>query len=146
MPYNTFADCHNYMLTFILCSRIQLRSRMPNKGYLPLGPRLDSWLSYQRIASSDPNPNFEPMPPSKRKYAFNAIFSQSTDRGRAQLARIINNQRSSHGNLTIFTTMAKQWVADVNSARSKQLDTDHYVTVLLDSVFTLSPAGHNPEW
>ena len=114
---------------------------IPNKAYLPLGPRLDSWTSSQKIQSS---PQFFFQPPSKRQFAFNAIFSQNTDMGRQVLARIIEEQ---HGksNLTIFKTMAEIWTQKVNSPHTQQLHTDSYMEVLLDSVFTLAPAGHNPE-
>eukprot|EP00579_Thalassiosira_antarctica_P026920 CAMPEP_0202015826 /NCGR_PEP_ID=MMETSP0905-20130828/32996_1 /ASSEMBLY_ACC=CAM_ASM_000554 /TAXON_ID=420261 /ORGANISM="Thalassiosira antarctica, Strain CCMP982" /LENGTH=37 /DNA_ID= /DNA_START= /DNA_END= /DNA_ORIENTATION= len=37
--------------------------------------------------------------------------------------------------------MAKQWTSRVNSPNSEQLHTDSYIKVLLDSVFTLAPAG-----
>jgi len=114
---------------------------IPNKAYLPLGPRLDSWTSSHKIQSS---PQFFFQPPSKRQFAFNAIFSQNTDMGRQVLARIIEEQ---HGksNLTIFKTMAEIWTQKVNSPHTQQLHTDSYMEVLLDSVFTLAPAGHNPE-
>ena len=41
--------------------------------------------------------------------------------------------------------MAKKWHSKVNSPKTEQLDTDSYVKVLFNSVFTLSPAGQNPE-
>ena len=85
------------------------------------------------------------MPPSKRRYAFNAIFSRSTNRRREHLANVIESQ---HGmsNLPIFTTMAKQWSTFyADDQQTEQLNTDDYVKVLLDSVFTLAPAGGSPE-
>ena len=48
-------------------------------------------------------------------------------------------------NMPCFTTMAKVWSSKVNSPLTQQLDTDSYIEVLLDSAFTLVPAGHNPE-
>ena len=41
--------------------------------------------------------------------------------------------------------MAKEWSDDANSPLTEQLDTNEYMRVVLDSVFTLSPTGHNPE-
>ena len=41
--------------------------------------------------------------------------------------------------------MAKEWSDDANSPLTEQLDTNEYMCVVLDSVFTLSPTGHNPE-
>lgn len=114
---------------------------IPNKGYLPLGPRLDSWTSFQKVKSS---PQFFFHPSSKRQFAFNAIFSQSTNEGRQHLAKMVEEQRDDN-NMPIFTTMAKEWTSRVNSPKSEQLHTDLYIEVLLDSVFTLAPAGHNPE-
>lgn len=114
---------------------------LSNKAYLPLGPRLDSWTSFQKIQSS---PHFFMKPPSKRQFVFNAIFSQSTDVGRQELAKIIEEQ---HGksDLSFFTIMAKRWKPAVNDPRTEQLNTDSYMEVLSDSFFTLAPAGHNPE-
>jgi len=75
--------------------------------------------------------------------AFNAIFSQSTNIERQKLASTIEA-----GNYTlkfpIFSSMAKEWSDDANSPHTEQLNTDEYMHVVLDSVFTLSPAGHNP--
>ncbi|KAL7539709.1 hypothetical protein ACHAXR_009520 [Thalassiosira sp. AJA248-18] len=112
-----------------------------NMGYLPLGPRFHAWKSFQKIRSS---PGFFVKQVSERKHAFNAIFSQSTNEGRYKLAKIIEDQRDK-STLPIFTTMAKKWTSKVNNPRTEQLDTDHYMEAVLDSVFTLSPAGHNPE-
>ncbi|KAL7532334.1 hypothetical protein ACHAXR_004566, partial [Thalassiosira sp. AJA248-18] len=116
-------------------------ANIPNTGYLPLGPRLDAWTSFQKIQSS---PDFFVKQASKRKYAFNAIFSQSTNKRRRQLAGIIEEQQNNTA-LPIFTTMAKKWHRYVNNPQNEQLDTDSYMKAVLDSIFTLSPAGHNPE-
>ncbi|KAL7542073.1 hypothetical protein ACHAXR_011503 [Thalassiosira sp. AJA248-18] len=116
-------------------------ANIPDAGYLPLGPRLDAWKSFHKIQSS---PGFFIKHASKRRYAFNAIFSQSTNKSRKQLAQIIENQRN-NSTLPIFTNMAKEWNRDANNPRSEQLGTDSYTKIVLDSIFTLSPAGHNPE-
>ncbi|KAL9179464.1 hypothetical protein ACHAXT_008754 [Thalassiosira profunda] len=116
-------------------------SDRPELGYLPLGPRYDSWQSFQKLRE---HPNFIIPPASKRRHAFNAIFSQSTNLERQRLAEDIET-RGRTAKLPIYTAMAKQWSGQANDARSAQLSTDEYVAVVLDSIFTLSPAGHSPE-
>lgn len=111
------------------------------KGYLPLGPRIDSWKSFQKIQES---PLFFMTPASERKYAFNAIFSESTSSSRAELAQIID-ERQDKSELSIFKSIAKEWNSRPNDPATDQLPTADYMEVLLDSVFTLAPAGHNPE-
>lgn len=113
----------------------------PGKGYLPLGPRADSWASFQKLQG---NPKFRIKQASKRKYAFNAIFSRSTNGARSKLAGIIDQNRD-ESSLKIYTVMAEKWASDVNNPLTAQLDTNSYIRVALDSIFTLSPAGHNPE-
>jgi len=115
-------------------------ARMPRAGYLPLGPRRDAWQSLQTIQAT---PDFAPKAASERRYAFNAVFSQSTNKGRGKLAEIITNHADDP--LPTFTSMAKTWTKNVNDRHSKQLDTYHYMKAALDSVFTLAPAGHNAE-
>lgn len=110
-------------------------------GYLPLGPREDAWESLRQMRGA---PGFAPKAASERGYAFNAIFSQSTNAGRGTLAKIIASQGPVDP-LSTFTTMAKEWTAHVDDPRSTQLDTGRYMAVMLDSAFTLAPAGHNPE-
>ena len=66
-------------------------SDLDQKGYLPLGPRLDSWRSLQKIQQS--NPDVTLIPSSKRLYAMNSIFSQSTNIGRKALASIITRNK-----------------------------------------------------
>jgi len=113
------------------------------KGYLPLGPRLDSWKSYLEIQSEEEK--FVMKPSSQRRYAFNAIFSESTNDGRARLAEVLREHRRRYDEMPIFTSIATKWERDVNSPRTQQLYTRDYMAALLDSVFTLAPAGHNPE-
>ena len=47
--------------------------------------------------------------------------------------------------MNIFRRISKRYTWKPNDTNSEQLDTDHYVQVLYDSTFTLTPAGHNPE-
>ncbi|CAB9496815.1 UDP-D-xylose:ribitol-5-phosphate beta1,4-xylosyltransferase [Seminavis robusta] len=124
----------------------------PETPYIPLGPRSDSWASFQKIkkkaTAKHGQQQFSIVPASKRKYAFNAIFSRSTNDGRIKLATIIeDNHNHDHNNLTVFTQMAEKWIRDVNNPKRKSghLNTDSYMQVLLDSTFTLAPSGHNPE-
>ena len=124
-------------------------SDMPTKSYLPLGPRLDSWRSLQHI-TQDTKFSFKSAA-SQRKYAFNAIFSQETNAGRKQLAKIINEHEgaaesnSSSEKMSSYVAIATKFDKSPNRVNSEQLDTLHYMDTLLDSVFTLAPAGHNPE-
>lgn len=129
-------------------------SEKPDGGYLPLGQRVDTWRSLQTKRWT--KRRFRP--PSERRYAFNAIFSQSTSDERQdlagevmahfvqrrRLAKIIDEQHD--GTMTIFTHMAKVWKKNVNSPNTEQLGNEEYVDVVLDSAFTLAPTGHNPEW
>ena len=111
----------------------------PNKGYLPLGPRLDAWSAFQLMRRS---PEFFIKPPSTRQYAFNAIFSKSTNTGREHLASILEvESQMGNSTLPIYTAIAEHF----NRIHRGQLNPQSYMEVLLDSVFTLTPAGHNPE-
>ena len=83
-------------------------------------------------------------PASARRYAFNAIFTADTNPGRAALAGALEGGLGTLA-AEAFVSVAREWTSDVNDAASEQLDTDSYARVLLDSAFTLSPAGHNPE-
>ena len=115
--------------------------KFEGKGYLPLGPRIDSWTSFQKIQE---DPLFHITPVSKRKYAFNAIFSKSTSSSRARLANVLENE-GDYDNLSIYKAIAEQWYMAADNPNTPQLHTSEYMKILLDSVFTLSPAGHNPE-
>lgn len=109
--------------------------------WLPLGPRWDTWVAFQRLRA---RLGFVLTPSSQREYAFNSIFSQDTNAGRAELARVIG-EGGERSDLPIFVAMAKNWNRDVNHRWTEQLNSRAYVDALSGSVFTLSPAGHNPE-
>jgi len=115
-------------------------SDLQKKGYLPLGMRSDTWSSFQQLMKN--RSTFSIPLSSKRKYEFNAIFSESTSVERKHLAIILENQTQAHN---AFVSIAKKWYKHVNSPRADQIGTDQYVNVLLDSAFALAPAGHNPE-
>lgn len=132
-------------------SRQYYTADLPHLGYIPIGPRFDSWQSFQKIKQQSQPQGFFIVPSSKRKFAFNAIFSRSTNSDRKKLAVEIeqHQQQSKKGGGTkfpVFAAMAEQWQPyDAEDATSDQLNTDQYMAVLLDSVFTISPAGHSPE-
>jgi len=114
-------------------------SAMADMTYLPLGPRYDSWHAFSSfmiengsvIAAS-----------SQRKYTFNAIFTKSTNIGRSILVDEIQKE----GNiLSSFVHIADTWAHDPNNPANDLIDTTTYMQVLLESVFTLAPAGHSPE-
>jgi len=144
-----YPQCKTMVTNDELCNKIDLpfdareyyTSEMPHLGYLPLGPRMDYWLSFQKIQESH---QFFIVPSSKRKYSFNAIFSQNTNNARKSLADNIDNNRHT-SKLPIFTRMAKEWTHEVDITENEQLGTDEYMGALLDSIFTISPAGHSPE-
>ena len=115
-------------------------SNLQKKGYLPLGMRSDTWSSFQQLIKN--RSTFSIPLSSKRKYEFNAIFSESTSVERKHLAIILENQTQAHN---AFVSIAKKFYKHANSPRADQIGTEQYVNVLLDSVFTLAPAGHNPE-
>ncbi|KAL7528931.1 hypothetical protein ACHAXR_002706 [Thalassiosira sp. AJA248-18] len=143
-----YPQCKTMIAADEFCERIDdfdareyFTSDRPNLGYLPLGPRLDSWMSLQNIQQ---NHDFFILPSSRRKFSFNTIFSQSTNSVRQNLAKDIESKGAT-SKLPIFTSMAKEWAQEVNDENNEQLSTDEYVQVALDSIFTLSPAGHSPE-
>ena len=128
--------------------------QFPNKAYLPLGPRLESWQSFRRIGSLIGGSNFSTTASlstqllavpraSQRKYAANAIYSESTSSGRKHLHDVITNNKRTK--MDTFVQISPKWNADINDPRNSLLDSHHYAQVLLNSTFTLAPFGHNPE-
>jgi len=121
----------------------------PRQVYLPLGARNDVWQSLLKL-QIDPNlasgAPLAVLPASQRKYVFNAIFSRTTNYQRKKLAQIIEKyQKSTSETMPFYASMAKSWQRDANNPKNDYVDTDHYAATLVDSVFTLSPAGKNPE-
>jgi hypothetical protein len=136
-----------------MCSRKDYDARqyysadIPDNGYLPLGPRLDSWSALQLMQQS---PEFIMKPPSSRRYAFNAIFSKGTGEGRRHLANHVLGMPAANLTMPIYTSVSRKWsslteVDTVDTGIANKLNPHSYMEVLLDSIFTLSPAGHNPE-
>ena len=152
-PYDslrcTYPNCKTMITNDEMCAsnnhdvRAYYSASYPNKGYLPLGPRLDAWSAFQLMQKS---PEFFIKPVSNRYFAFNAIFSK-THSGREYLAHILELESQRVNNtLPIYSSIADQFnrIHRMKQADG-QLDPRAYMEVLLDSVFTLVPAGHNPE-
>ncbi len=146
----SYPNCKTMITNDEMCAsnnhdvRAYYSSSYPNKGYLPLGPRLDAWSALQLMRQS---PEFFIRPVSTRKFAFNAIFSKTTNPGREYLAHILELESQRVNNtLPIYSSIADQFnrIHQYKQADG-QLDPRTYMEVLFDSVFTLAPAGHNPE-
>jgi len=114
-------------------------SKMIDATYLPLGPRKDSWDAYQMLMNQNGSAI---AASSQRKYAFNAIFTKSTHAGRSILADVLQMDDNS---LSSFVQITDTWQPDPNNNSNDLLDSKSYMKVLLESTFTLAPAGHNPE-
>ena len=113
-------------------------STLADKPFLPLGPRYDSWEAFGALMNETKS-----IPASsQRKYAFNAIFSKSTSTSRAELEEAIQKEG---GSLSSFIQIAPKWHADPNNPRNELADSTTYMKTLLESTFTLSPSGHNPQ-
>ncbi|KAL3789362.1 hypothetical protein ACHAW5_005114 [Stephanodiscus triporus] len=148
----TYPHCKTMVTNDEMCDMINLpfdvrqyyTTNGPQRGYLPLGPQLNSWLSFQKIKKELGHSQFVITPSSERKYAFNAVFSRSTNVIRQQMAHMIEVKGPTL-KFPFFSSIAHRWSAFTNNNNTEQLHTDEYIRVVLDSVFTLSPAGHNPE-
>ena len=141
---NHYSTCKTMLTKDEYCSdskydaRGYYSSAIFDKAYLPLGPRYDSWEALVALM----NQRSMRLPPSKRKYAFNAIFSKDTSTGRVKLEEVIHKEGDS---LSSFVQISPKWSGNPNSASNSLANTTTYMRTLLDSTFTLSPAGHNPE-
>lgn len=124
-------------------------SRLPDKAYLPLGPRLEAWRSFQELTADERGGGERraaaAMPASRRKYAFNAIFSKETHAGREELAAVLRNQDEARDGMSAYVNIAEKRTRNIDDPRNDMLDAKSYMRVLLESAFTLAPAGHNPE-
>jgi len=129
--------------------------RYPDVAYLPLGPRRDFWEAYRDVAAGRWNEKYiisysgrgnvakTPLA-SERKYVFNAIFTKSTSSSRSHLADLLEANNKSVSRYPTVLKIADKWTANLSQSESHMAPSE-YVHVLLDSVFTLSPIGHNPE-
>jgi len=143
--------CTNF--EYVTDARQYYTADMAHLGYLPMGMRSDAWQSLQTLERVL-NQQFSKKVPSKRSYAFNAIFSINTNSIRYQLAEDIE-ARGDTRQLPVYIHMTERLMNSKRQSRRHperkhshdrdQLKTDKYMEVLLDSIFTLSPAGHSPE-
>jgi len=99
--------------------------------YLPLGPRLEF----------SPVQDSEIVPSSKRKFDFNLIVSP-TSPSRKRLASMVQKGGNSFGSTFVHVTPA--FAGNASEAKGF-VAPDEYRRILLNSKFTLCPAGHNPE-
>jgi len=99
--------------------------------------RSKSWLCQQRCMAADTQYKNKLTPTSTRNSLSHSLSSSQvrprTSERRKTLVDIVHDYSDSNG--------------DVKSmpARGRPLDPDQYQTALLNSRFTLSPAGHNAE-
>jgi hypothetical protein len=112
---------------------------------MPLGPRYDFWDAFQEIQQTTTTTTTNVVPPiSQRRYIFNAVFSKSTSPSRKTLKLQLNvSQQIQDHPHDYFIQIAGLWRRTMHPTR--HLDPYNYTKVLLDSKFTLSPTGHNPE-
>ena len=118
--------------------------------FLPLGPRFEFAPVEDREVQS----------PSQRKYLFNFVGSTKTSLSRKRmieqvdqlilrnaswLTSIQNAAAARHLPQRTFVQTSEQWSRNPNLERNGYISSDKFRRVLLSSVFTLSPAGHNPE-
>ena len=78
-------------------------------------------------------------PPSQRKYAFNAMFSKSTNKGRKYIANVL--EENSGNTMSTYVKLKDRWSGKEHGPNF----TDQYMNVLVESAFTISPDGANPE-
>lgn len=107
--------------------------------YVPLGPRYDLWEELNGL------PDLERVwvPPSRRSIVANAIFSLSTSHARAQLARELLEKSFKYRDTSVIR-ISHNWTHLVSEDPEKT-STREYARILMRSIFTLSPEGHNPE-
>lgn len=98
-------------------------------------------VSFQQIQKN--TPNFAIIPASKRQYAFNAVFC-FTSKPRQELTNIIESQLDKV-KFPVFSHISRVWQRSPNDPSNDLLNTDEYMHAVLDSVFTVSPGGGNPE-
>jgi hypothetical protein len=104
--------------------------------YLPLGPR-DEFL---------PVKEEEIVPVEQRKYAYNFLGSM-TSRSRSVLKQVVTDSLLKPEKMAKwngFIHITDKWKMNP-TATNGYVDPDRYRQILLNSVFTLCPTGHNPE-
>lgn len=104
--------------------------------YIPLGPREE--FLYERIK------DFKPA--SQRKYVYNFLGSM-TSPSRSILKSVLGADLATSANTKRFPNflhITDKWHIKVTKSNG-YIEPDQYKRVLLDSMFTLCPTGHNPE-
>ncbi|KAH9260462.1 hypothetical protein BASA82_000140 [Batrachochytrium salamandrivorans] len=104
--------------------------------YIPLGPREE--FLYERIK------DFKPA--SQRKYVYNFLGSM-TSPSRSILKSVLGADLATAANTKRFPNflhITDKWHIKVTKSNG-YIEPDQYKRVLLDSMFTLCPTGHNPE-
>ena len=87
----------------------------------------------------------EHIPAKSRKFVFNLVCSIVTNKVRQKLKTIIETKvKSQFAQLPVFEHYAYSWSGNYDN-KSGYLPPQQFKEVLLDSVFTLMPSGHNPE-
>lgn len=111
--------------------------------YLPLGPRSDFWEAFEKETQQKNHSSLLLKPISERKYIWNAVFTKSTSTSRSDLKEKLNaSQLVQQNPKDYFVRIPGMWKRKLTN---HHLNPDEYAKVLMDSKFTLSPAGHNPE-
>lgn len=104
--------------------------------YIPLGPREE--FLFERIKGFADSAN--------RKYVYNFLGSM-TSPSRAVLRTVVGADLASSENAKRFPNflhITDKWHLTVTKSNG-YIEPDKYKQVLLDSMFTLCPTGHNPE-
>lgn len=113
---------------------------LPNHNtpaYFPLGPRYE----FKRVTED------EIVPSSKRELLFNFVGSLSTSPTRRQVVNTLQRLNTTADAALFrrgFMHTPGAWQADPNKGGG-YLPTSKYRNILLKSILTLVPAGHNPE-
>ena len=110
-------------------------------AYFPLGARFE----FKHVTPP------EILRASQRELLFNFVGTISTSPSRKRMIESIESLNTSATSAILgrgFFQVSKQWSGHPDSAKAQKdgyLGVDEYRAVLLKSVLTLSPAGHNPE-
>lgn len=100
----------------------------------PLGPRYEfGTISREKV-----------RPPEHRRLLFNMIVSP-TSRARKQLYAALKQSvhQGAFGKYEVYLRMTPEWRPSLNGAG--YVSVPEYKELLLNSIFTLCPIGHNPE-
>eukprot|EP00667_Euglena_gracilis_P005643 EG_transcript_5681 len=110
--------------------------RYPNVRWLPLG-----------FSHKFPQPNADQVlsrPAEQRRYLVNLMCSLATSSFRKTLLNTLTAAQDRLGRDRVFVHTAAKW-SDKYDKSGNYVPGAAYRDVLLDSLFTLAPPGHNPE-